>query len=46
MYCQTSYSLLTLRQQLNHFVKQSYQHRLTINAKYNTTPENMTNVPS
>ena len=47
MYCrQQNYSLLTLRQQLDHFCKQTYEQRLRLNQKYNATHTNMTNVPA
>lgn len=44
-YCLKPYSKLTLRQELDVFLKNAYEKRLQINAQYNCTYQNMTNVP-
>ncbi len=41
MYCQQEYSLISLRQQILHFVKQSYEKRKQLNQQYT-----LTSVPS
>lgn len=44
-YCQQNYSVMTLKQELNDFVKQAYEGRQVLDVKYNINDANRTLVP-
>ncbi len=46
LYCQREYSLISLRQQILQFIKQSYEKRKQLNLQYNITATNQTSLPS
>lgn len=46
LYCQREYSLISLRQQILQFCKQSYEKRKQLNLQYNLTTTNQTSLPS
>jgi hypothetical protein len=45
LFCRQNYSLVSLRQQVNQFIKQSYEKRLNLNQKYNISNANQISVP-
>jgi hypothetical protein len=46
LYCQREYSLISLRQQILQFSKQSYEKRKQLNIQYNLTATNQVSLPS